>query len=104
MNNFKLSALPNILPNKEASEYTLGDILVVIGNVIEIALLLAGTVALIYIIIGGYKYIVSAGNPEAVQQAKQTILWAVVGLIIALSAFAIINFLWENLAGKALWS
>lgn len=104
MNNFKFSALPKILPDKEPSEYGLGDIFEVIGNIMSIALMIASVVALIYLIIGGYQYIVSAGNPEAVQQAKQTILWAVVGLIVAFSALAVINFLIKNLTGTAPWS
>ena len=68
----------------------------------EIANLLAlvGTpVAIIFIIVGGYKYATSAGNPEALEQAKKTILHACIGLAIILLANVLANIV-NQLAGK----
>ncbi|HLC38905.1 MAG TPA: hypothetical protein VJJ80_02140 [Patescibacteria group bacterium] len=81
------------------TEYDLWDVVYLIGNVINVALTLAGAIAIIYIIIGGYKYIISAGNPDAIAQAKSTILWAVIGLVICFAALAIINFAWGSIIG-----
>lgn len=51
-----------------------------------------GAVAVVMIIYGGFKYITSSGDSSAVTSAKNTILYAVVGLVVALSAYAIANF------------
>ena len=85
-----------------AENYDLLDILYLVGSIIQILLTLASIVAVIYIIIGGFKYISSAGNPEGVQQAKSTLLWAIVGLIICLAAVLIVRFAWGEILGTSL--
>ena len=55
-------------------------------------LFIVGALSVIMLIIGGFRYVVSAGNASAVTNAKNTILYAIVGLIIALLAYAAINF------------
>lgn len=57
----------------------------------------AGAVALLVIVFGGLKYVLSRGNPDAITKAKDTIIYAVVGLVVALSAFAIVTFVVDNL-------
>ena len=49
-------------------------------------------IAVIVIIIGGIFYMTSQGDPGKVSRAKNTILYAVIGLIVSLLAFAIVNF------------
>lgn len=56
------------------------------------AFLWAGIIAVIVIVIGGIQYITSNGNPSGVQKAKQTIMYAAIGLAITLMAVAIVNF------------
>ncbi len=63
-----------------------------IENVINILLFVIGAVAVIMIIIGGIRYTTSAGDQSAVTGAKNTILYSVVGLVIAIMAYAIVNF------------
>jgi heme O synthase-like polyprenyltransferase len=65
---------------------------IIIGRVIDILLVLAGVVAVVYIIIGGYQYVTSAGNAEQAGQAKNTVLYAIIGLVIIFAAFLIVNF------------
>ena len=64
---------------------TVGDVLLTVFGVI-------GIVAVIFVVIGGYKYTVSQGEPSRVQQAKNTIMYSLIGLVITLSAFAITGF------------
>jgi len=64
----------------------------IIKNVINILLYAAGIIAVIMIIIGGISYTLSAGDQSKVTSAKNTILYAVVGLIVAALSFAIVNF------------
>ena len=51
----------------------------------------AGFVSLTFIVIGGFRYVISSGDPQKVAAAKDTIIYAVIGLIIALSAFTIVR-------------
>jgi len=90
------------LPSGGAKNLTLTHALGVVGNGIEIALLLAGAIAVIYIIWSGYLYITSFGNPEVTTRAKQTLTWAILGLLIALTASLIIYFLWNRFVGGEL--
>lgn len=63
-----------------------------IQQIINILLFIIGSIAVLMIIIGGLRYVLSAGDQNAVTGAKNTILYAVVGLIVAIMAFAIVNF------------
>lgn len=68
------------------------DLMTFITNIINVILFVAGAVAVIMIIIGGIRYITSNGDQTHVKAAKDTILYSVVGLIVALLAYAIVNF------------
>ena len=74
---------------QEESENNLMDTLKVVVNVI---LSVLGIVAVIVIVIGGFTYMTSAGDAAKAAKARNTILYGIVGLIIALLAFAIVNF------------
>ena len=63
----------------------------IILNISADIALIVGYAALGFIIYGGYKYIMSSGDPGNVKKAKQTILNAVIGLIIAILAAVIVN-------------
>ena len=65
----------------------------VITNVTNVLLFVAGALAVVMVIVGGFRYATSAGNSSSVTAAKNTILYAIVGLIIAFFAFAIVNFI-----------
>lgn len=56
----------------------------------------AGLVAVIFVIVGGFNYMTSSGDPGKIKKAKDTILYAVIGLIICVLAFAIVNFVIKN--------
>lgn len=64
----------------------------IVKNVINVLLFVIGSVSVIMIIYGGVRYTTSAGSPEAVKAAKNTILYAVIGLVVAVLAFTIVNF------------
>ncbi len=58
----------------------------------NIALYAVGAISVIMLIWGGLRYITSGGDSKKITDAKNTILYAIIGLIIAILAFAIINF------------
>jgi hypothetical protein len=65
----------------------------VIVRIIEAILGLVTIVAAIFLIIGGFKYITASGNPEQIETAKKTILYAVIGLVIILLSYAITRYI-----------
>ncbi|MEO6109508.1 MAG: hypothetical protein ABIP50_00665 [Candidatus Saccharimonadales bacterium] len=69
----------------------------VITTVTNTLLFIVGALSVIMIIFGGLRYVVSGGNSTAVSAAKNTILYAIVGLVIAFLAFAAVNFILGNL-------
>lgn len=64
----------------------------ILTNILNSIILISGLIAVIFIIIGGVKYMTSTGDAGKVKQAKDTILYAVIGLIICALAFAIVNW------------
>lgn len=56
-----------------------------------------GVIAVIMVMIGGVKYIVSNGDPTSVNSAKNTLLYAVIGLVIASSAQILVRFVLTNI-------
>ena len=68
----------------------------VLQNGLNIAYFLAGTIAIIVIIIGGIMYATSGGNSGSVTKAKNMILYSVVGLVLVIAAWAITNFVIVN--------
>ncbi len=75
----------------QLSAYTTSSIPVLIGYIIRAALGLSGVVALIMIIYGGVLWLTSGGNTEKVQKGRDTLIWAVLGLVVIFSAYAIVN-------------
>lgn len=57
---------------------------------------LAGTVALIYFIWGGIQYLTSAGNSGQIDKAKQTMTWSLIGLVVVISAYALVRYIGEQ--------
>ena len=70
-----------------------------VANVLNAVYVLVGIIAVVFVIIGGYKYTVSQGEPGKVQQAKNTIMYALIGLAVTLLAFAITQFVLNALGG-----
>lgn len=66
-----------------------GDI---IKGIVNILLFIIGAVSVIMIVIGGFKYVVSNGDSSAVKSAKDTIFYAVIGLVVAILAYAVVNW------------
>ncbi len=63
-----------------------------VGNIINVVLFVLGLIAVAFIIYGGVKYATSAGDAAKVTSAKNTIMYAVIGLIVAILAYAIVSF------------
>lgn len=62
------------------------------NTITNVLLFVVGAISVIMLIIGGIRYVVSGGDSAAVQSAKNTILYAVVGIVICLLAYAAVSF------------
>lgn len=63
-----------------------------IQNILLAIIAVAGTIAVVFIVVGGINYITSSGDTNKIQKAKNTILYACIGLIICVLSFAIVNW------------
>ncbi len=70
-------------------------------TVTNTALFVIGAISVIMLIYGGIRYTTSAGNEKSVTAAKNTILYAIVGIIVALLAYAIVNFVITSMVTTA---
>ncbi|MEK7059336.1 MAG: hypothetical protein AAB971_01105 [Patescibacteria group bacterium] len=74
------------------------DIPAVLLAVIDDLLRIAGIVAVFYVLIGGFKYVISEGNPEKTSLAKSSIVNALIGMGIAMIAIAFISYVGNKLS------
>lgn len=61
-------------------------------TVVNVLLFIIGAVSVIMLIWGGIRYTTSGGNANSVTSAKNTIMYAIIGLVVAIFAFAIVNW------------
>ncbi len=71
---------------------SLNDIWLIALALAEILLRVVIVIAIIYVLVGGFKYMTSRANPDKTQAAKNTVLDALIGLVIAIVATAVIAF------------
>lgn len=64
----------------------------VVNIVINTLLFVVGVISVVMIIVGGLRYATSGGDSGAITSAKNTILYAVIGLVVSLIAFAVVNW------------
>lgn len=66
-------------------------------TIVDILLFIIGAIAVIMLIIGGVRYTTSNGDQKAVESAKNTIMYAIIGIIVAILAYAIVGFVVNSL-------
>lgn len=77
-----------------------GTPVTIVNQLSTLLFLWGGGIAVLFLILGGYRYITSQGNQDLIESAKRTILYAVVGLIIVFLAFLIFNLVYNTLRVK----
>lgn len=68
-------------------------------NIINALLFLIGAISVVMLIYGGIRYTSSGGNATSVTAAKNTIMYAIIGIIVAFLAFAVVNWVLGSLTG-----
>ncbi len=62
-------------------------------NAITILMGIVGMMAVIFLLVGAFQYVSSAGDPARATKARKTIMFAVAGLVLALSTYALVNYI-----------
>lgn len=86
--NLNVGVKSTLVPGMEENP----DLGSIVNKVVNIFLWAVGIVAVIIMIFGGFQYITSSGDQAKVTKAKNTILYGIVGLVIAILAYAIVGF------------
>ena len=87
------TGVDNVNPGAET------DLNKMISTILNVVFGVVGIVAVIMIIIGGISYTTSQGDSQKTQKAKNTIMYGLIGLVVVLLAFAIVNFVLNGLMG-----
>jgi type IV secretion system pilin len=82
--------------NSSVCKSTGDDANKMIKIVINLILSVLGIISVIMIILGGIRYTTSGGDSAGIKTARDTIIYAIVGLVIAILAFAIVNFVLDS--------
>jgi hypothetical protein len=72
----------------------------VLTEITNVILFVVGILSVIMLIYGGLRYVISGGDSKKVTDAKNTIMYAIIGLIIAILSFAIVNFVINAFTGS----
>lgn len=69
-------------------------------NIINVVITVLGLVAVLFVVIGGVNYTTSQGDPQKTKKARDTILYAILGVILAVLAYTIVNFVISGITGS----
>lgn len=81
--------------DKDADVATLQGFQCLLANILGVFLTTIGIAAFLMLVVGGFRLLISGGNTTHVDKAKNSITFAIVGLVVALSAFVILNLIAE---------
>ena len=84
---------PPVLADAGAPPATIEDLNYVFRGVLSIVVIAGGFLAFIALIIGGFRYIISRGDPKATTAARGAITWAILGLAFIIIAWLILKFI-----------
>ncbi|MCU0679460.1 MAG: pilin [Planctomycetes bacterium] len=98
-----LPALAQVQPNLGIDYVTPlnladGDPRTAAVNLVKLLMTFLGIIAVVIILLGGFKWMTAAGNEDKVAEAKKLIAAGIIGLVIILSAFLIVNFVITNVS------
>lgn len=89
--------IPDIQLTNTKGVFNGGGILLILLSIVDILLNLAGLIALGFIVYGGIRFVTSQGSSDGTKQARETVLNAIIGLVIATIAIATVTFLGDRL-------
>jgi len=63
-----------------------------VGKVLDIVFAFSASIAVLIIVVAGFRYILAHGDPNATAQAKMAIIYSLVGLLVVMTAYSIVTF------------
>lgn len=84
---------PECVSNLDPQVATIQGFECVFRNVVSVVTVLAGLALFIMLLMGGLKYLTSGGDPKAQEQAKNTLTYAILGMVLIVAAYLILNFI-----------
>jgi len=76
------------------------DVPTLVNNIVKVILGVVGALALAMFVYGGMMWMTSAGNDQRITKGKETLTWAVIGLLIIFSSYAILNTVFKAFSGS----
>ena len=92
INVFKSKACTSATEDSKVCKGSSETIEPLVSTIVNVLLFAIGIASVIMIIVGGLRYVTSNGDSARITAAKNTILYSVIGLVVALLAFVIVNF------------
>ena len=92
----KLADLPIVDPPGDKQNTLVDNVTNIINGIIAVL----GLVCVVVMIIGGVNYMISSGDAAKVKKAKDTILYGLIGLVVCVLSFALVNFVIKNIIGQ----
>lgn len=86
------AAAPGTVPNFPNFNFATGDLEAIIKNILGWVLVLAAMIAVIYLVYGGILYITAGGDAEKATKGRTALINAIIGIIIIVLAFTILQF------------
>jgi hypothetical protein len=71
----------------------------VLGNAVSAVFVLIGSLAVLFMLVGAARYVTANGEPGKIAQAKNTLIYAVVGIVVSALGFTIVQFVVGRLTG-----
>ena len=96
--NGETCALENPIGVGQKGTTEVGDL---INQIIKVALGIIGALTLLMFVWGGFQWLTSAGNPEKVSAGTQTMIWAVIGVVLVLASYVLLSTFLSYLTGKS---
>jgi len=88
---------PIINPADPSNPAGITDLTLIVGGILKQALGILGSLALLVFIYGGFMWVIAAGNAENVKKGTDAMQWAVIGICIIFSSYAIIDLIFQGI-------
>jgi hypothetical protein len=83
-------------PVDPENNMSVNDLTDPVGSIINVVIYVTGFIAVAMVVVGGVQYALSQGDPAKVKKAKDIILYGIIGLVVVILAYAIVNFVLKN--------
>lgn len=97
MNNFTVVSNPGQGCVITGDALSLGCISQIVLNIVSIALTFLGLTTLVFLVFGAIKFVISSGDPKAIESAQKTMTFAIIGAVVVLGSFVLINIVTKAL-------